>query len=135
MLDIKKSGEWIIVNDKIVFCDDFCAEDHTKYIILRKTINNDFLDNSSKEVNFPWEYDIKWIWIIVAEAKDNTLSYIINIWNEKFSIIQHKSMLAHDDIEDSKYLLFFDDSIEHEINQMELEWERINVTRFTTIKE
>lgn len=132
MLNIKKTWEGIIIEDKVVFCNDFCAEDNTKYIILRKTINTDFLDNNAKEINFPWEYDIKGTSVVSVEAKNGTLGYIVKMWDIKFAIIQHKSMLEFDDIEESKYLIFFDESISEKIDQMELDGQKINISDFNS---
>lgn len=78
-------------------------------------------------IDFPWEYDIAWITIKVYASKADKLNFLVTEDNKTFAIIQSPEVLELDEIDwvDTRY--FFDESISKKLDQLELEWDRVNL--------
>lgn len=51
----------------------------------------------SKQIDFPGEYEVDDISIVATTDKNDTLNYVIDFWNKKYTIVQSKRFLQSDE--------------------------------------
>ena len=78
-------------------------------------------------INFPGEYDINGVFVRAFVGKGDQMSYIVTIENDTYGLIQTKDVLQRDDVNDCDYRCVVDDTLVTEIEQMEFEWETVDL--------
>lgn len=85
-------------------------------------------------VDYPGEYDIRGWTIKAFVGKNAKLNYLIQGNGKKFWIIQSSDVLELEEVDGMDTWLYFGESIEKKLDQLELEGERINLMEFSEEK-
>lgn len=127
MITIKKLEDSYLLHSKILFGNN---EEDSKYIDLRPHGNLDAIHSQmdKKVIDFPGEYDIEGIFIKAILGKGNLMNYFIKTKTKSFAIIQNAKALEDDDLVKVENWVFLDEAIEKKLDQLELEWDRINLS-------
>lgn len=128
MLKVTLTNEWFLIENKVLF--GFTAPNE-KYLNLAYEAWEDVITKQTEcpIVEYPWEYDIKWMMVECFSGKENKLNYVIIMGDKKISIIQSPEILEDKEIGDMDYRLYMDDVIAKKINQLELEGNQIKLDR------
>ena len=78
-------------------------------------------------IDYPGEYDVKWRFIKAVLGKNNKLNYLIQWKNKKFWIIQSADVLELDEVWGMDTWLYLWENIEKKFEQLEMEWDLINL--------
>lgn len=80
-------------------------------------------------VDYPGEYDIKGWTIKAFVGQNQKLNYLIQGNNKKFWIIQSPDVLELEEVDRMDTWLYLWEAIEKKLDQLELEGERIDLTK------
>ena len=80
-------------------------------------------------IDFPWEYDINWAFIKVFVWNWGKLNYLLTYEWTSFAIIQSPEVLELDEVCDMNTRIFLDESVSKKLDQLEMEWKRINLSQ------
>ena len=119
MVDIKLEGEWFLIEKKVLF---WATQPHPDYVNLALEVWEDVVTERLPHaiIEYPWEYDIMWIWAKVFLWKDNKLNYLLNIDWKKIWIIQTPKILEEDEVTGMDWWLYLDDAVEKRLDQLEM---------------
>ena len=119
MVDIKLEGEWFLIEKKVLF---WATQPHPDYVNLALEVWDDVVTERLPHaiIEYPWEYDIMWIWAKVFLWKDNKLNYLLNIDWKKIWIIQTPKILEEDEVTGMDWWLYLDDAVEKRLDQLEM---------------
>ena len=81
-------------------------------------------------IDYPGEYDVKWWSIKVIRWMNWKLNYLIQKWNKKIWIIQSPDVLELQEVDWMDTWLYIGEAIEKKFDQLEIEWEKINLETF-----
>ena len=84
-------------------------------------------------IDFPGEYDIWWSFIKVYAWNWNKLNFLVTYEWTTFAIIQSPEVLELDEVCDMSTWIFPDESISKKLDQLEMEWDRINISQLDEI--
>jgi len=123
MINLQNLRWWFLIEDALLFGAN---EIDQEYLNLWSVIWEDMRYQKMTHVliDYPWEYDIKWVWVKVLLWADDKLNYIISINWKKIWLIQSKDVMEKDDVTVITNRLYLDDKILAKIEQMELEGEK-----------
>ena len=132
-LDIKKTENWILIENKFLFNP---SEIEVWIINLMPTTWEEMAYDRGNllSIDFPWEYDIGWAFIKVFVWNWNKLNFLISYEWSTFAIIQSPEILELDEVCDMSTRIFPDESISKKLDQLEMEWNRINLSQLDEIK-
>lgn len=119
MVDIKLEWEWFLIEKKVLF---WATQPHPDYVNLALEVWEDVVTERLPHaiIEYPWEYDIMWIWAKVFLWKDNKLNYLLNIDWKKIWIIQTPKILEEDEVTGMDWWLYLDDAVEKRLDQLEM---------------
>lgn len=126
MVDIKLEGEWFLIEKKVLF---WATQPHPDYVNLALEVWDDVVTERLPHaiIEYPWEYDIMWIWAKVFLWKDNKLNYLLNIDWKKIWIIQSPKILEEDEVTWMDWRLYLDDAVEKRLDQLEMVWKKLKL--------
>ena len=126
MVDIKLEGEWFLIEKKVLF---WATQPHPDYVNLALEVWDDVVTERLPHaiIEYPWEYDIMWIWAKVFLWKDNKLNYLLNIDWKKIWIIQSPKILEEDEVTGMDWRLYLDDAVEKRLDQLEMVWKKLKL--------
>ena len=119
MVDIKLEGEWFLIEKKVLF---WATQPHPDYVNLALEVWEDVVTERLPHaiIEYPWEYDIMWVWAKAFLWKDNKLNYLLNINWKKIWIIQTPKILEEDEVTGMDRWLYLDDAVEKRLDQLEM---------------
>ena len=127
-IDIKRTENWILIENKFLFNP---TEIEVGIINLMPTIWEEMAYDrwNLLSIDFPGEYDIGWAFIKVYAWNWNKLNFLVTYeWNT-FWVIQSPEVLELDEVCDMNTWIFPDESIAKKLDQLEMEWDRINLSK------
>ena len=127
-LDIKKTENWVLIENKFLFSP---TEIEIWIINLMPIIWEEMAYDRGNllSIDFPWEYDINWAFIKVFVWNWGKLNYLLTYEWTSFAIIQSPEVLELDEVCDMNTRMFLDESISKKLDQLEMEWKRINLSQ------
>jgi hypothetical protein len=127
-IDIKKTENGILIENKFLFNP---TEIEVWIINLMATIGEEMAYDRGNllSIDFPWEYDISWAFIRVFIWNWNKLNFLISYEWATFAIIQSPEVLELDEVCDMNTWIFPDESVSKKLDQLEMEWNRINLSK------
>ncbi len=127
-LDIKKTENWILIENKFLFSP---TKIEIWIINLMPIIWEEMAYDRGNllSIDFPWEYDINWAFIKVFVWNWGKLNYLLTYEWTSFAIIQSPEVLELDEVCDMNTRIFLDESISKKLDQLEMEWKRINLSQ------
>ena len=127
-IDIKKTENWILIENKFLFNPN---EIEVWIINLMSNIWKEMAYDrwNLLSIDFPWEYDISWAFIKVYAWNGDKLNFLINYEWTSFAIIQSPEVLELDEVCDMNTRIFPDESVSKKLDQLEMEWNRINLSQ------
>ncbi len=127
-LDIKKTENWILIENKFLFNP---TEIEVWIInLLPKTWEEMAYDRGNLlSIDFPGEYDIWWAFIKVFAWNWNKLNFLVTYEGTSFAVIQSPEVLELDEVCDMNTRIFPDESVSKKLDQLEMEWNRINLSQ------
>ena len=131
-VDIKKTENWILIENKFLFNP---SEIEVWIINLLPTIWEEMAYDrwNLLSIDFPWEYDIWWAFIKVFSWNWNKLNFLVSYEWITFAIIQSPEVLELDEVCDMSTWIFPDESVSKKLDQLEMEWDRINLSKLDEI--
>ena len=119
MVDIKLEWEGFLIEKKVLF---WATQPHPDYVNLALEVWDDVVTERLPHaiIEYPWEYDIMWVWAKVFLWKDNKLNYLLNINWKKIGIIQTPKILEEDEVTWMDWWLYLDDAVEKRLDQLEM---------------
>ena len=84
-------------------------------------------------IDFPGEYDIWWALIKVFAWTWDNLNFLITHEWASFAIIQSPEILELDEVCDMDTWIFTNGSVAKKLDQLEMEWNRINISQLDEI--
>ena len=126
MVDIRLEWEWFLIEKKVLF---WATQPHPDYVNLALEVWEDVVTERLPHaiIEYPWEYDIMWIWAKVFLWKDNKLNYLLNIDWKKIWIIQTPKILEEDEVTGMDWWLYLDDAVEKRLDQLEMVWKKLKL--------
>ena len=138
-VDIKRTENWILIENKFLFNP---TEIEVGIINLMPTIWEEMAYDrwNLLSIDFPWEYDIGWAFIKVYAWNWNKLNFLVTHEWVTFAVIQSPEVLELDEVCDMSTRIFPDESVAKKLDQLEMEWDRINLSKldelnFNEVKE
>ena len=100
----------------------WATQPHPDYVNLSLEVWEDVVTERLPHaiIEYPWEYDIMWVWAKVFLWKDNKLNYLLNINWKKIWIIQTPKILEEDEVTGMDWRLYLDDAVEKRLDQLEM---------------
>lgn len=131
-IDIKKTENWILIENKFLFNP---SEIEVWIINLIPTIWEEMAYDRGNllSIDFPWEYDISGAFIKVFAWNWNKLNFLVSYEWTTFAIIQSPEVLELDEVCDMSTRIFPDESVSKKLDQLEMEWNRINISNLDQI--
>ena len=127
-LDIKKTENWILIENKFLFNP---TEIEVWIINLLPTIWEEVAYDrwNLLSIDFPGEYDIGWALIKVFAGNGDKLNFLVTYEWSSFWVIQSPEVLEMDEVCDMNTWIFPDESVAKKLDQLEMEWTRINLSK------
>lgn len=127
-IDIKKTENWILIENKFLFNP---IEIEVWIINLMPTIWEEMAYDRGNllSIDFPGEYDISGAYIKVFAWNWNKLNFLISYEWTTFAVIQSPEVLELDEVCDMNTWIFPDESVSKKLDQLEMEWDRINLSQ------
>ena len=131
-IDIKKTENWILIENKFLFNP---TEIEIWIINLMPTIWEEMAYDRGNllSIDFPWEYDISGAFIKVFAWNWNKLNFLVSYEWSSFAVIQSPEVLELDEVCDMNTWIFPDESVSKKLDQLEMEWNRINLSQLDQI--
>ena len=131
-IDIKKTENWILIENKFLFNPTTIE---IWIINLLATIWEEMAYDRGNllSIDFPWEYDIGGALIKVFAWNGDKLNFLITYEWTSFAIIQSPEVLELDEVCDMNTRIFPDESISKKLDQLEMEWNRINLSQLDEV--
>ena len=138
-IDIKRTENWILIENKFLFNP---TEIEVGIINLMPTTWEEMAYDrwNLLSIDFPGEYDIWWAFIKVYVWNWNKLNFLVTHEWVTFAVIQSPEVLELDEVCDMSTWIFPDESVAKKLDQLEMEWDRINLSKlgemnFDEVKE
>ena len=138
-VDIKRTENWILLENKFLFNP---TKIEVGIINLMPVIWEEMAYDrwNLLSIDFPGEYDIGWAFIKVYAWNWNKLNFLVTYEGTTFAVIQSPEVLELDEVCDMSTWIFPDESVAKKLDQLEMEWDRINLSKldemnFTEAKE
>lgn len=127
-IDIKRTENWILLENKFLFNP---TEIEVGIINLMPTIWEEMAYDrwNLLSIDFPGEYDIWWAFIKVYAGNWNKLNFLVTYEWTTFAVIQSPEVLELDEVCDMSTWIFPDESVAKKLDQLEMEWDRINLSK------
>lgn len=127
-IDIKRTENWILLENKFLFNP---TEIEVGIINLMPTIWEEMAYDrwNLLSIDFPGEYDIWWAFIKVYSWNWNKLNFLITYEWTTFAVIQSPEVLELDEVCDMSTWIFPDESVAKKLDQLEMEGDRINLSK------
>jgi len=127
-LDIKKTENGILIENKFLFNPNNIE---IGIINLMPTIWEEMAYDrwNLLSIDFPWEYDIGWAFIKVYAGNWDKLNFLVTHEWTTFAVIQSPEVLELDEVCDMSTWVFPDESVDKKLDQLEMEWDRINLSK------
>lgn len=127
-IDIKRTENWILLENKFLFNP---TEIEVGIINLMPTIWEEMAYDrwNLLSIDFPGEYDIGWAFIKVYAWNWNKLNFLVTYEWTTFAVIQSPEVLELDEVCDMNTRIFPDESVAKKLDQLEMEWDRINLSK------
>ena len=127
-IDIKRTENWILIENKFLFNP---TEIEIGIINLMPTIWEEMAYDrwNLLSIDFPGEYDIWWAFIKVYAGNWNKLNFLVTYEWITFAVIQSPEVLELDEVCDMSTWIFPDESVAKKLDQLEMEWDRINLSK------
>lgn len=127
-ITVKKHGNWYVINDKIYIMTD--GQVDKKYVSLALQTGEDmhYGDHDLNFIDYPGEYDLNGMFFTVSAGKGGELNYLINDKNKTYAFAQTEDALNNEDF-NADYWLFTNAHIAKMLDKMELEWEKIDLSK------
>ena len=127
-LDIKKTENWILIENKFLFNP---TEIEIWIINLLPKIWEEMAYDRGNllSIDFPGEYDIWWAFIKVFAWNWDKLNFLVTYEWTNFAVIQSPEVLELDEVCDMNTWIFPDESVSKKLDQLEMEWNRINLSQ------
>lgn len=127
-IDIKRTENWILIENKFLFNPN---EIEVGIINLLPTIWEEMAYDRGNllSIDFPGEYDIGGAFIKVYAWNWNKLNFLVSYEWTTFAIIQSPEVLELDEVCDMSTRIFPDESVSKKLDQLEMEWDRINLSQ------
>ena len=127
-IDIKKTENWILIENKFLFNP---TEIEVWIINLLPIIWEEVAYDrwNLLSIDFPGEYDIGWALIKVFAGNGDKLNFLVTYEWSSFGVIQSPEVLEMDEVCDMNTWIFPDDSVDKKLDQLEMEWDRINLSK------
>jgi len=131
-VDIKRTENWILIENKFLFNP---TEIEVGIINLMPTIWEEMAYDrwNLLSIDFPGEYDIGWAFIKVYIWNWNKLNFLVTYEWTTFAVIQSPEVLELDEVCDMNTWIFPDESVDKKLDQLEMEWDRINLSKLDEI--
>jgi hypothetical protein len=131
-IDIKRTENWILIENKFLFNP---VEIEVWIINLMPTIWEEMAYDrwNLLSIDFPGEYDIWWAFIKVYTGNGNKLNFLVTHEWTTFAVIQSPEVLELDEVCDMSTRIFPDESVSKKLDQLEMEWDRINLSKLDEI--
>jgi hypothetical protein len=131
-IDIKKTENWILIENKFLFNP---TEIEIWIINLLPKIWEEMAYDrwNLLSIDFPGEYDIWWAFIKVYAGNGNKLNFLVTHEWTTFAVIQSPEVLELDEVCDMSTRIFPDESVSKKLDQLEMEWDRINLSKLDEI--
>jgi hypothetical protein len=131
-IDVRKTENWILVENKFLFNP---TKIEIWIINLLPTIWEEMAYDrwNLLSIDFPGEYDIGWAFIKVYAGNWNRLNFLITYEWTTFAVIQSPEVLELDEVCDMSTWIFPDDSVDKKLDQLEMEWDRINLSQLDEV--
>ena len=138
-IDIKRTENWILIENKFLFNP---TKIEVGIINLMPTTWEEMAYDrwNLLSIDFPGEYDIWWAFIKVYVWNWNKLNFLVTHEWVTFAVIQSPEVLELDEVCDMSTWIFPDESVAKKLDQLEMEWDRINLSKlgemnFDEVKE
>ena len=127
-IDIKRTENWILLENKFLFNP---TEIEVGIINLMPTIWEEMAYDrwNLLSIDFPGEYDIWWAFIKVYSWNWNKLNFLVTYEWTTFAVIQSPEVLELDEVCDMSTWIFPDESVAKKLDQLEMEGDRINLSK------
>ena len=127
-IDIKRTENWILLENKFLFNP---TEIEVGIINLMPTIWEEMAYDrwNLLSIDFPGEYDIWWAFIKVYSWNWNKLNFLVTYEWTTFALIQSPEVLELDEVCDMSTWIFPDESVAKKLDQLEMEGDRINLSK------
>ena len=127
-IDIKKTDNGILIENKFLFNP---TEIEVWIINLLPTIWAEMAYDrwNLLSIDFPWEYDIGWAFIKVYAGSWDKLNFLVTHEWTTFAVIQSPEVLELDEVCDMSTWIFPDETVSKKLDQLEMEWDRINLSK------
>lgn len=135
MTTITTVNNGYLLDNKILFGAD---ERENKYINLSKDLGEDMRYKSIDYnlVDYPGEFDIKWINIQSFLGKNDLLNYLIIYGNKRIALIQSPDILENTaDFAVAQEWIYTNDSVLAKLEQLEVEWEKTKLEQIENQSE
>lgn len=131
-IDIKKTENWILIENKFLFNP---TQIEIWIINLLPTVWEEVAYDrwNLLSIDFPGEYDIWWALIKVFAWNGDKLNFLVTYEWANFAVIQSPEVLELDEVCDMNAWIFPDESVAKKLDQLEMEWERINISQLNEI--
>ena len=131
-IDIKKTENWILIENKFLF-NPTSIEIWIINLIATTWEEMAYDRGNLLSIDFPGEYDIGWALIKVFAWNWNKLNFLITYEWTTFAIIQSPEVLELDEVCDMNTRIFPDESVAKKLDQLEMEWNRINLSKLDEV--
>lgn len=131
-VNIQKHNDGYLMEGLMYIC--FSTPDK-KYVNLMTTQGEDMVYTGEKDtdktfiIDYPGEYEKDNVTIKVVADKGGALNYLLKYNNQIVAFVQSASALDDEDFTAAKYWLYADPFIAKTIDKMELEGEKIDLTK------
>lgn len=131
-VNVQKQSDGYLLEGKFYIC---FSKPHKSHINLMTTKGEDmhYADDDKKNeefvIDYPGEYDKDEVAIKVVEDKGGALNYLLKYNNQVVAFVQSAQALDDEDFTAAKYWLYVDPFIAKTIDKMELEGEKIDLTK------
>lgn len=127
-IDIKKTENWILIESRFLFNP---TEIEIWIINLMPILWEEMAYDRGNllSIDFPGEYDINWAFIKVFAWNWDKLNFLVSYEWTTFAIIQSPEVLELDEVCDVNTWIFPDESVSKKLDQLEMEWNRINLSQ------
>lgn len=131
-IDIKKTENWILIENKFLFNPTTIE---VGIINLLTTTGEEMAYDRGNllSIDFPWEYDIGGAFIKVFAWNWDKLNFLVTYEWESFAVIQSPEILELDEVCDMNTWIFMDETVSKKLDQLEMEWDRINLSQLDEI--
>lgn len=133
-VNVQKHNDGYLLEGKFYIC---FGKPHKSHISLMNMKGDEMRYSEPGEkdtafiIDYPGEYDKDEVTIKVVADKGGALNYLLKYNNQMVAFVQSASALDDEDFTNAKYWLYADPFISKTIDKMELEGEKIDLTKIS----